>query len=126
MNDPLGTSKGAVAEPRFVRQLTPVDGCLPGAQLRSNAHSGAQQRSAAHNAGQLNEQSHEIISHAAKPNPPRPPSAGGAGGCSFSKKMDYNIPMSPPVSRKFTLSDLRAARESGRKIVMLTCYDFTT
>jgi 3-methyl-2-oxobutanoate hydroxymethyltransferase len=39
---------------------------------------------------------------------------------------DYNIPMSSPLGRKFTLSDLRAARTSGRKIAMLTCYDFTT
>src|SRR4051812_24883443 len=30
------------------------------------------------------------------------------------------------LSRKFTLSDLRAARTSGEKIPMLTCYDFTT
>src|SRR5439155_16234975 len=30
------------------------------------------------------------------------------------------------LSRKFTLSDLRAARKSGEKIPMLTCYDFTT
>src|SRR3954468_12713891 len=34
--------------------------------------------------------------------------------------------MSPPASRKFTLADLRAARETGKKIAMLTCYDFTT
>jgi 3-methyl-2-oxobutanoate hydroxymethyltransferase len=31
-----------------------------------------------------------------------------------------------PLSRKFTLGDLRAARTSGQKIAMLTCYDFTT
>jgi 3-methyl-2-oxobutanoate hydroxymethyltransferase len=29
-------------------------------------------------------------------------------------------------SRKFTMADLRAARESGAKVPMLTCYDFTT
>jgi 3-methyl-2-oxobutanoate hydroxymethyltransferase len=34
--------------------------------------------------------------------------------------------MPSPLSRKFTLSDLRAARSSGAKIPMLTCYDFTT
>jgi 3-methyl-2-oxobutanoate hydroxymethyltransferase len=61
-----------------------------------------------------------------KANPPRPPSPGGAGSCSFADENDYNTTMSSPVSRKFTLSDLRAARESGRKIPMLTCYDFTT
>jgi 3-methyl-2-oxobutanoate hydroxymethyltransferase len=27
---------------------------------------------------------------------------------------------------KFTMSDLRAARASGRKVAMLTCYDYTT
>jgi len=31
-----------------------------------------------------------------------------------------------PLSKKFTLSDLRAARKNGRKVAMLTCYDFTT
>src|SRR5438045_1783398 len=61
-----------------------------------------------------------------KPNPPAPASLGRAGSCSFGGENDYNTAMSPPVSRKFTLSDLRAARESGRKIPMLTCYDFTT
>jgi 3-methyl-2-oxobutanoate hydroxymethyltransferase len=30
------------------------------------------------------------------------------------------------LSTKFTLNDLRAARQSGDKIAMLTCYDFTT
>jgi 3-methyl-2-oxobutanoate hydroxymethyltransferase len=30
------------------------------------------------------------------------------------------------LSQKFTLADLRAARVSGKKIPMLTCYDFTT
>jgi len=30
------------------------------------------------------------------------------------------------LPRKFTLSDLRAARASGEKVPMLTCYDFTT
>jgi 3-methyl-2-oxobutanoate hydroxymethyltransferase len=28
--------------------------------------------------------------------------------------------------RKFTLSDLRAVRQSGRRVAMLTCYDYTT
>src|SRR5215813_12114549 len=34
--------------------------------------------------------------------------------------------MPSPLSKKFTLSDLRAARASGTKVPMLTCYDFTT
>src|SRR3954462_14182717 len=34
--------------------------------------------------------------------------------------------MAAPLNRKFTLSDLRAARASGTKVPMLTCYDFTT
>ena len=29
------------------------------------------------------------------------------------------------VAKKFTLNDLRAARASGRKVPMLTCYDYT-
>jgi len=33
--------------------------------------------------------------------------------------------MSNPLSGKFTLNDLRAARASGRKVPILTCYDFT-
>lgn len=32
----------------------------------------------------------------------------------------------PPQSKKFTIGDLRAARASGRKVAMLTCYDYTT
>jgi 3-methyl-2-oxobutanoate hydroxymethyltransferase len=32
----------------------------------------------------------------------------------------------PSLSKKFTLSGLRAARASGQKLAMLTCYDFTT
>jgi 3-methyl-2-oxobutanoate hydroxymethyltransferase len=31
-----------------------------------------------------------------------------------------------PLERPFTLADLRAARESGQKLAMLTCYDYTT
>src|SRR4051794_41227831 len=31
-----------------------------------------------------------------------------------------------PLSKKFTFSDFRAARETGRKLAMLTAYDFTT
>ncbi|HEX4123887.1 MAG TPA: 3-methyl-2-oxobutanoate hydroxymethyltransferase [Tepidisphaeraceae bacterium] len=31
----------------------------------------------------------------------------------------------PPLERPFTLSDLRAARQSGEKLAMLTCYDYT-
>ncbi len=34
--------------------------------------------------------------------------------------------MPTPLVKKFTLSDLRAARNSGAKVPMLTCYDFTT
>ncbi len=30
------------------------------------------------------------------------------------------------ATRKFTMADLRAARESGAKVPMLTCYDYTT
>ncbi len=32
----------------------------------------------------------------------------------------------PPRAKRFTLSTLRAARVSGEKVSMLTCYDFTT
>jgi 3-methyl-2-oxobutanoate hydroxymethyltransferase len=32
----------------------------------------------------------------------------------------------PPLTRKFTLADLRSARQSGQKLAMLTAYDFTT
>jgi 3-methyl-2-oxobutanoate hydroxymethyltransferase len=34
--------------------------------------------------------------------------------------------MPTPLSTKFTLNDLRAARSSGAKVPMLTCYDYTT
>src|SRR3954466_11708947 len=34
--------------------------------------------------------------------------------------------MTRPLAKKFTLSDLRAARQSGAKIPMLTCYDYST
>jgi 3-methyl-2-oxobutanoate hydroxymethyltransferase len=34
--------------------------------------------------------------------------------------------MPEPLRRKFTLNDLRAARASGSKVAMLTCYDYTT
>lgn len=37
----------------------------------------------------------------------------------------YN-PVMSPLTRKFGISDLRLARESGVKVAMLTCYDFTT
>jgi 3-methyl-2-oxobutanoate hydroxymethyltransferase len=33
--------------------------------------------------------------------------------------------MSNPLTKKITLSDLRLARQSGKKLAMLTCYDFT-
>jgi len=31
-----------------------------------------------------------------------------------------------PATGKFTMKDLRSARQSGQKVAMLTCYDFTT
>ena len=31
-----------------------------------------------------------------------------------------------PLAKKYTLNDLRAARQSGAKVPMLTCYDYTT
>src|SRR3954466_8802483 len=34
--------------------------------------------------------------------------------------------MSRPLTTKFSLNDLRAARKSGTKVAMLTCYDYTT
>src|SRR5438105_11929001 len=34
--------------------------------------------------------------------------------------------MPQPLAKKFSLSDLRAARSGGAKVAMLTCYDFTT
>src|SRR5437764_14968848 len=34
--------------------------------------------------------------------------------------------MTAPLTKKFSLSDLRSARVSGQKVAMLTCYDFTT
>src|SRR5438552_455914 len=34
--------------------------------------------------------------------------------------------MPAPLAKKVTLADLRAARASGTKVPMLTCYDFTT
>ena len=34
--------------------------------------------------------------------------------------------MPAPLSKKFTLNDLRSARLTGNKFAMLTCYDFTT
>lgn len=33
--------------------------------------------------------------------------------------------MDNPTRRKFTLNDFRLAREDGRKLAMLTCYDYT-
>src|ERR1700761_3978792 len=50
----------------------------------------------------------------------------GVATCSGGHENDYNIAMSSPLARKFTLSDLRQARQTGRKVPMLTCYDFTT
>jgi 3-methyl-2-oxobutanoate hydroxymethyltransferase len=34
--------------------------------------------------------------------------------------------MPAPLSKKVTLSDLRAARTAGAKLAMLTCYDYST
>src|SRR5881394_2322906 len=34
--------------------------------------------------------------------------------------------MPTPLSRKVTIGDLRAARRSGEKVPMLTCYDYST
>src|SRR5689334_13195189 len=34
--------------------------------------------------------------------------------------------MSSPLTKKLSLNDLRAARKSGSKIAMLTCYDYTS
>src|SRR5215469_12400463 len=34
--------------------------------------------------------------------------------------------MSSPLTRKFTLNDLRRAREDSSRVAMLTCYDYTT
>src|SRR4051812_27782702 len=34
--------------------------------------------------------------------------------------------MGSPLGKKYTLNDLRAARATGTKVAMLTCYDFTT
>jgi len=33
--------------------------------------------------------------------------------------------MSDSLDRKFTMADLRSARKEGRKVAMLTCYDYT-
>jgi 3-methyl-2-oxobutanoate hydroxymethyltransferase len=41
-------------------------------------------------------------------------------------KSGYNLFMSSTPPRRFTLSDLRQARTTGRKVPMLTCYDFST
>src|SRR4051795_2849765 len=34
--------------------------------------------------------------------------------------------MGPPLGKKYTLNELRAARTTGTKVPMLTCYDYTT
>jgi 3-methyl-2-oxobutanoate hydroxymethyltransferase len=34
--------------------------------------------------------------------------------------------MAGPLTRRITLSDLRAARDAGEKLAMLTCYDYTS
>src|SRR5215213_5031910 len=38
--------------------------------------------------------------------------------------LEYGMPT--PLSRKVTIGDLRAARRSGEKVPMLTCYDYST
>ncbi len=38
----------------------------------------------------------------------------------------YNMLPMAALPSKFTMADLRAARVSGQKVAMLTCYDFTT
>jgi 3-methyl-2-oxobutanoate hydroxymethyltransferase len=44
-----------------------------------------------------------------------------------ARNYTYNIQTMPiPLTKRFTLSDLRAARNAGAKVPMLTCYDFTT
>src|SRR3982751_2936313 len=40
--------------------------------------------------------------------------------------MTSPAPAPSTTTKKFTLSDLRAARASGAKVPVLTCYDFTT
>src|SRR5438270_5069360 len=34
--------------------------------------------------------------------------------------------MAAAESKRFTLNDLRAARDTGKKVAVLTCYDYTT
>src|SRR5213596_1003297 len=34
--------------------------------------------------------------------------------------------MAAAETKRFTLNDLRAARDSGKKVGVLTCYDYTT
>ena len=47
-------------------------------------------------------------------------------GKSGFRVAEATTPMSSPLTRKFTLNDLRRAREGGAKVAMLTCYDYTT
>src|SRR5438874_13751918 len=35
-------------------------------------------------------------------------------------------PMPAPLTKKFTLNDLRAAGTAGQRVAMLTCYDYIT
>jgi 3-methyl-2-oxobutanoate hydroxymethyltransferase len=49
----------------------------------------------------------------------------GRGGCSWAVFDGYNGAMATE-NVKFTMADLRSARASGRKVPMLTCYDFST
>jgi 3-methyl-2-oxobutanoate hydroxymethyltransferase len=48
-------------------------------------------------------------------------------GYAIRPRRGYNPSTMPaPLDKKFTFSDLRAARQSGRKVPVLTCYDYTT
>src|SRR5687768_1399817 len=45
----------------------------------------------------------------------------------YNKRMPPTPALAPtPLSRKVTIGDLRAARRSGERVPMLTCYDFST
>src|SRR5687768_17617026 len=45
----------------------------------------------------------------------------------YNKRMPPTPALAPtPLSRKVTIGDLRAARRSGERVPMLTCYDYST
>src|SRR5205085_3148277 len=59
--------------------------------------------------------------------PSRPASPIRSGCCTpLTKCATISESLAGPLTKKFTLTDLRAARQSGVKLPMLTCYDFTT